>query len=158
MNRLKRRATYVDSSVQGGLLRKIFAHWIVFFIATTLSVILLQTLLGDPSKTVTQRLQLEMGEFFFIGVVLLALLPAFMLDTVRFSNRFVGPIVRLRRHLREIVTEDKTGHCKFRDDDFWIEMSKEYNGVADLINSQREEIAQLKEQLKEQLETQHSNA
>jgi signal transduction histidine kinase len=147
MIRLKRRTNYVDSSVQGALLRKIFTHWIVFFFATGLSVVVLQTLLGDPSKSLGERLQMEMGEFVFIGIVMVALLPAFMLDTVRFSNRFVGPILRLRRHLRELGQDQETDDCNFRDHDFWNEIAAEFNVVTDLVKSQRDEIAELKKQL-----------
>lgn len=144
----KRQQNYVDASVQGSLLRRIFFHWCVFFFVTSLSVVAIQTLLGDPSKTLSQRMSGQMGEFVFIGLVLLALLPAFMLDTVRFSNRFVGPILRLRRHLRELGTDHNTGKCSFRDNDFWAEMASEFNSVAQLVESQKQEIAELKAQLK----------
>ena len=148
--RLKRQQTYVDSSVQGSLLRRIFFHWVVFFFVTSLSLVTLQTLLGDPSKTIGQRVSTQMGEFIFIGLVLLALLPAFMLDTIRFSNRFVGPILRLRRHLRELGNDLNTEPCAFRDNDFWAELANEYNVVANLIKNQQEEIAELKTQLGKQ--------
>lgn len=147
MIRLKRRTNYIDSSVQGALLRRIFTHWIVFFFVTTLSVVLLQTLLGDPSKSLMQRLRLEMGEFIFIGMILLALLPAFMLDTIRFSNRFVGPIVRLRRHMAELAEEQHTEPCSFRDNDFWVGMANEFNKVAQLVADQQAEIESLRQEL-----------
>ena len=72
-----------------------------------------------------------MGEFIFIGLVLLALLPAFMLDTIRFSNRFVGPILRLRRHLRELGNDMNTEPCAFRDNDFWRGMANDFNTLID---------------------------
>ena len=143
--RMKRRNNFVDSSVQGALLRRIFTHWIVFFFVTALSIVALQTLLGDPTKPLVERLQVETGEFVLIGIVMLALLPAFMLDTVRFSNRFVGPILRVRRHLRELGSEQKTEHCSFRDNDFWIDMANEFNKVVELVEQQKAEILELRE-------------
>ncbi len=145
--RFKRKQNFVDSSVQGALLRRIFCHWCTFFVVTLISIVLMQTLLGDPAKSVLDRLKFELGEFMFIGMILLALFPAFMLDTIRFSNRFVGPIVRLRRHIRELGSEKNTDHCTFRDNDFWTEVAAEYNSVADLVKRQREEIENLKRQL-----------
>ena len=145
--RFKRKQNYVDSSVQGALLRRIFFHWCAFFGVAALAVILMQTLLGDPSKTVIERLRFEMGEFVFLGLVILALFPAFMLDTIRFSNRFVGPIVRLRRHLRELGTNEITDHCSFRDNDFWAEMALEFNRVADMVKTQKAEIVRLESEL-----------
>ena len=140
--RSQRKQNYVDTHVQGALLRRICSHWLVFFFVSALAVILLQTLLGDPSKTLGQRLRLETGEFMFMAIVMISLFPAFMLDTIRFSNRFVGPIGRVRRYLRQLRA-GQTDHCSFRDDDFWSELATEFNEVADLVESQKQEIERL---------------
>lgn len=147
MARSQRKQNYVDSHVQGALLRRICAHWLIFFGVAAIAIIMLRALLGDPGQTFSQRIQLEMGEFTLMAIVMLSLFPAFMLDTIRFSNRFVGPIGRLRRHLRELP-KGKSEPCKFRDNDFWNQMAGEFNEVAELVHSQKAEIAQLKEQLK----------
>ena len=146
MARTKRKQNYIDSHVQGALLKRICAHWLVFFFVSAFAIILLQTLLGDPSKTLADRLRLETGEFMFMGIVMLSLFPAFMLDTIRFSNRFVGPIARVRRYLRQLKGGE-TDHCSFRDNDFWSELAEEFNSVADLVESQKQEISRLKDQL-----------
>jgi nitrogen fixation/metabolism regulation signal transduction histidine kinase len=78
----------------------------------------------------------------FMAIVMVSLFPAFMLDTIRFSNRFVGPIGRVRRYLRQLK-DGQTDHCAFRDDDFWSELAVEFNEVADLVESQKQEIARL---------------
>ena len=142
MSRSQRKQNYVDSHVQGALLRRICSHWLVFFFVSGIAVILLQTLLGDPAKTLGQRIRMETGEFMLMAIVMISLFPAFMLDTIRFSNRFVGPIGRVRRHLRELQSGE-TERCKFRDDDFWSEMASEFNGVADLVKTQKLEIERL---------------
>jgi hypothetical protein len=146
MSRSQRKQHYIDTHVQGALLRRICAHWLVFFFVSAFAIILLQTLLGDPSKTLMERLGFETGEFMFMGIVMLAVFPAFLLDTIRFSNRFVGPIARVRRYLRQL-RDGETSHCSFRDDDFWSEMATEFNAVADLVESQKQEIARLQSQL-----------
>lgn len=148
MSRSKRKQNYVDSHVQGALLRRICAHWLVFFFVTGFAVILLQTLLGDPSKSLSERLSLETGEFMFMGMVMISLFPAFLLDTIRFSNRFVGPIARIRRYLRQLRQGD-TSHCSFRDNDFYAVLAEEYNAVADMVATQAKEIERLQQQLSE---------
>lgn len=144
--RHQRKKNYIDSHVQGSLLRRICFHWIIFFVVTAASIILLQTLLGDPSKSLVERLKLEAAEFAFMGVVMLSLFPAFMLDTIRFSNRFVGPIARVRRHLRQLSTGD-TSKCSFRDNDFWADLAEDFNQAAELVEKQKMEIEELKGQL-----------
>jgi len=146
MNR-KRKQKYVDTHVQGALLRRILMHWVVFFFVAVMTLALMVGLVGDPSMTMMDRITSQTGQFMLLGMVMLALLPVFMLDTTRFSNRFVGPIGRLRRQLRELGTDHTTEPCVFRDNDFWAGMAEEFNTVADLVKSQQQEIERLKGQL-----------
>ena len=143
MSKHKRKKNFVDNKVQGALLRRIFSHWLLFFAVAGGSVLMLQTLLGDSNVPVMDRLKEQIGEFTLFAIVMAALFPGFMLDTVRFSNRFVGPIGRLRRHLQQLSRGD-TSECSFRGDDFWIEAAAEFNAVADLVKSQKEEIERLR--------------
>lgn len=142
MSRKLRKQNYIDNHVQGALLRRIFSHWLTFFCVSGAAIILLQTLLGDPNVSLMDRLRFQTGEFIFVGIVMVALFPAFMLDTIRFSNRFVGPIARVRRHLRQL-SEGDTSSCAFRGDDFWTDLADEFNKVAVLVSEQQEEIARL---------------
>lgn len=146
MNR-KRKQKYVDTHVQGALLRRILIHWVVFFVVAVMTLAAMVALVGDPALTMVGRIQSQIGQFMLMGLVMLALLPVFMLDTTRFSNRFVGPIGRLRRHLRELGTDQNTDPCSFRDSDFWAGMADEFNTVADLVKNQQQEIDRLKGQL-----------
>lgn len=146
MNR-QRKKKYVDTHVQGALLRRIMMHWVVFFCVAAMTLALMMALVGDPSMTMLERISSQTGQFSLLALVMLALLPVFMLDTTRFSNRFVGPIGRLRRQLRELGTERKTDTCVFRGSDFWSGMAEEFNTVADLVKDQQSEIDRLKSQL-----------
>ena len=143
MSNHKRKKNYVDNKVQGALLRRIFSHWFMFFFVAGFTVILMRTLLGDSNISVWDRLTFQAKEFSVFAIVMAALFPVFMLDTVRFSNRFVGPIGRLRRHMQQLSNGD-TSECRFRGDDFWMEAATEFNAVADLVKKQQLEIARLR--------------
>lgn len=149
--KLKRRQHYIDSHVQGSLLRRILCHWLVFFLVACLSVVVLQTLLGDPNLSVMERMQQEIGEFVFLGIILLSLFPAFMLDTVRFSNRFVGPIARLRGALRELGENQEARPLQFRDADFWADVATEFNQVNEIVADQKRKIEELETKLEKQV-------
>lgn len=146
MTGFKRKQNFVDKGVQGGLIRRIFFHWLTFFFVTTIAVLSMKTLLGEPSLSFADRLSSELGEFVYLGIVFLAIFPAFMLDTIRFSNRFVGPITRLRRHIREL-SEGETENVKFRDNDFWQTLAGEFNTLNAKFQSQKQEIERLKQEL-----------
>jgi signal transduction histidine kinase len=144
----KRTQNFVDTKVQGALLRRILFHWVAFFVVTGMSIILLQAMLSGPDGfTLAERITKEAGEFTLVAIVMVCLFPAFLLDTVRFSNRFVGPVGRLRRYLKQLGKDQNTEHCAFRGNDFWSEMAAEFNDVADLVESQKQEIDRLKTQL-----------
>jgi hypothetical protein len=128
-NRGMRKQKYIDSHVQGALCRRIFVHWCAFFTVSMLAIGGVQVLLGNPGESLTQRISEQFGQLFFFGLVLVSLLPAFMLDTVRFSNRFVGPFARLRRCMRELAQFDNTEVVQFRDDDFWSDAAREFNAL-----------------------------
>jgi signal transduction histidine kinase len=140
----KRERFFVDASVQGLLLRRIVLHWVLFFFVACMSVIALQVMMDDPGRSINERLQTVMRDFSLTAVILLTLLPAFLLDTIRLSNRFVGPITRLRSGLREIGSGEKVRRITFRDNDLWKEAASEFNSVLDKVTEQQEEIERLK--------------
>ena len=125
-------------------------HWVMYFIVAGLAIVCIQSMLssanGAPLMT---RLVQEVKEFTLVGVILICIFPAFLLDTIRFSNRFVGPVGRLRRYLRQLGEEGNTEPLNFRGGDFWAEMAEEYNVVAKRVDDQEKEIDRLKAALKE---------
>jgi hypothetical protein len=46
------------------------------------------------------------------------------------SNRFVGPLVRLRRSMRKLARGEHVDPICFRDNDFWHDFANEFNAVA----------------------------
>src|SRR5262245_11987878 len=122
MSRPQRRKVYIDALVQGALARRIILHWFVFLAVTSFIACVLQVL-SNPLRPLADHLHdlwWNQGPFF---LVMLFLLPVFVVDTVKISHRFAGPIFSLRRAMRDI-TKGKPAHkLKFRTNDFWHELS-----------------------------------
>ncbi|MCP4082288.1 MAG: methyl-accepting chemotaxis protein [Planctomycetaceae bacterium] len=149
MSKRLRKQHWVDSCVQGTLVRRVLMHWCVFFAGTLLCMSILQMLLGNPDKAIMDRLTASGSSMLLLIVIMLSLFPAFALDTVRFSNRFVGPVARLRRVMRELAQGEKPGSLAFRDNDFWSEVGDEFNAVNELVQNQSQVIEDLKSQVAE---------
>lgn len=132
-----RRRNLIDGHVQGALCKRIFLHWCLFFVVVMLAISGTQILLGNPEQPLSVRVSQQLGQIFFFAVVLASLLPAFMLDTIRFSNRFVGPIARLRRHMRELADKGDTSTLQFREADYWGDVAKEFNAIRDKFRELR---------------------
>jgi hypothetical protein len=63
----------------------------------------------------------------------LLLIPLVVFDMVRFSHRFAGPMVRLRRGMNELAEGQPTPHVIPRDGDFWRDFAEDYNRVVDRV-------------------------
>jgi hypothetical protein len=60
-------------------------------------------------------------------LVMFFLLPVFVMDTIKLSHRFAGPIFSLRRAIRSVALGEKPQPLKFRKKDFWHELAQDYN-------------------------------
>jgi hypothetical protein len=57
------------------------------------------------------------------------LLPIVAHSAIRFSNRFAGPMVRIRRSLKQLA-EGEIPHVVFRENDFWTDVADDINKLA----------------------------
>jgi len=57
------------------------------------------------------------------------LLPLVVYDIVQMSNRFCGPLFRLRRELRALARGEHVEPISFREGDFWQEFAQEFNAL-----------------------------
>jgi hypothetical protein len=127
-SRPQRRQKYIDSKVQGALARRIIFHWLVFLAVASAAALLLQVL-SDPFRPAGEHLEnlwFTQGPFL---VVMVFLLPVFVIDTVKISHRFAGPIYSLRRSMREVADGQPPRKLKFREGDFWHELATDYNAM-----------------------------
>lgn len=81
--------------------------------------------------------------------VMLILMPIFLRDTLKLSNRFAGPMYRLRTVLAEMAEGKEGSKIKFRTGDFWQPTAGDFNVVLDQMNMLKAQNAQLESELKE---------
>ena len=60
----------------------------------------------------------------------LLLLPGVIFDLVRLSNRFAGPMFRLRRSMHDLAQGKPVDAVHFRHGDFWQEFADDFNTIA----------------------------
>ena len=133
-----RHVLVTDKVVQGALLWRL-----AFYGACGLfyfSVIeFLDVALANPAQS---RWEIAMGFlersiYWAPGIVVL--MPIFAYDLLRFSNRFTGPVTRIRKEIRDLTTGAQLEPIEFRGNDFLRELADEYNAL-------REEMIKLREQ------------
>jgi len=73
-------------------------HWIYHSVATVLLLAVLQVLLGGVFKPWSEHWETIWPLVLCVSLVLL--LPKFVFDSFQVSNRFAGPVMRMRQSLR----------------------------------------------------------
>lgn len=136
MSKFDRKKTYVDPLIQGSLVRRLAFHWIAFvLVAGTLSFCL--QVLSDPFRPLGEHVQQLWWTHGPLLLVLICMVPVFVLDTIKLSHRFVGPIYRLRKTIRSIAEGKPTPPLKFRDSDFWRSVADDFNQMTDRLSNQQ---------------------
>lgn len=75
-----------------------------------------------------------MGLFYTPAVSgTLAFLPLALIDFVRLSNRFAGPMQQLRRTMQELSRGEPVEPIRFRKGDFWHEFAADFNVLVDRV-------------------------
>lgn len=127
-----RKRLLVDPKVQGTLLARVTLYWIGCVVAIALLLFCWQTLTGRAEVSL-----LQLDNFWFhYGPVLgaaLVTLPLVLIDLLRVSNRFAGPLLRCRRSLRQLARGEHVQPITLREDDFWHEFADELNTVIALV-------------------------
>ena len=126
---IKRRRALVDPEVQGGVLRKIAIHWVIFFICNALALMIWIRLFEQPDADWGQTFADTLRRFLPFFVITMALIPAFAWDTLKLTNRFAGPILRFRAALADASAGRAVETLTFRNNDFWQEIATNFNSV-----------------------------
>ena len=126
----KRKKLWIDPTIQGALARRVVLHWLVIILLTLVITTLVQ-FFSDPNKAFTEHLAQVWQQQRIFLVVVAVLLPAFVLDTIKLSNRFVGPITRLRAVFSDIAAGKKAERLNFRGKDFWAGLATDFNRLVD---------------------------
>lgn len=151
MSRRPRRQYFVNGKVQGNLACRVSLYWLYCLVTVALMSACWMVLFDRPNSS---------GEFFMrLGAhtapVLLSsvlLLPLVLLDSVRFSNRFVGPVFRLGRALERLADGQRVHNIQFRANDFWYDYAQSFNRLNERVISLEEQLKAAKAEVEERSE------
>jgi hypothetical protein len=127
----KRTKSLVDPEVQGSILKKIAIHWVLFFICNAVALTIWIRLFEQPDVAWGQTFGDTMRRFLPFFVITAALIPAFVLDTLKLTNRFAGPIMRLRGALADAKAGREVKPLHFRNSDFWQQIASDFNSLVE---------------------------
>jgi len=129
MNRCRRSVFFIDPSVQGALMVRVVVYWLYFLLSISLMLICWRVYSGPPQRFFDLLAEIY-GQHAPALVASLIVLPVVMMDVLRLSNRFVGPVTRLRNGLKELAEGRPAQPLNFRANDFWRDAATDFNRVA----------------------------
>ena len=124
-----RKRLIVDYRVQGALIVRVVLYWLTCLLSIAL-FLLAWGMVADPGRPLHARLAELWALQGPAAVASLALLPAVIFDLARLSNRFAGPMVRLRRSMHDLAQGRPVDTLRLRHADFWQELADDFNTVA----------------------------
>ncbi len=125
----QRKKYFVDSPVQGALLLQAALYWLYGSLTYLLVVLIYRV---TPSWFAGHRIDLNELGYHLAPLVIssVILFPIVMFRAVRFSHRFVGPMVRFRQVLKLLAEGKPAPQIRLRDRDFWFDVADEFNQVS----------------------------
>jgi hypothetical protein len=130
----QRKRLFVDPKVQGALVTRVVLYWFVCLITLTLMLLCWRIVTG-PARMFYTHFDDMWFHYGPAAVASLLLLPLVAIDIVRLSNRFAGPMLRLRRAMGELAQGRHVEPVEFRDDDYWHDFAEQFNAVARRVES-----------------------
>jgi hypothetical protein len=119
---------FVDPPVQIALIVRVVCYWLICLAAVTL-LRLCWHMLADSAQTSEMLLDSLWFDIARACEISLILLPLVLFDILRLSNRFVGPLLRLRQSMRQLARGEHVDPIEFRGSDFWREFAGEFNAL-----------------------------
>lgn len=128
----RRKRHLIDYEVQSSLLRRMAIHWCLFLVANAIALYAWTFLLVGADGLLEDHFGYFAKLYLPVLIVSVMLFPVFLLDASKLSNRFVGPILRVRQALSAAAKGDEVKPLKFRENDFWRTLAADLNTVLKL--------------------------
>lgn len=138
----QRRTFIVDRQLQGALGWRIAIHWMIYLTLSIIVTCVLQVLSNFDQGNLWSRIEGALKAQIGSIAALLALLPWFVHDLLKFSNRFAAPVVRLQRSIVQLTKQAQAPRLVFRSGDFWHQLANDFNELRVRVEAEREQLAQ----------------
>jgi hypothetical protein len=121
----ERKHVWVDL-FQTRLVTRIGAYLVVFFIVF-LNLLFAWKMIEEGPVDPARQFYEMVRNYFPVMICLVVLIPVMAWDTIRFSHRLVGPLVRFRKTMRAIADGEAVRPIKLREGDYLTELRDDFN-------------------------------
>jgi signal transduction histidine kinase len=93
---------------------------------------------SDPSRLFYQHVPDLWRECGHLALSFLLVLPLALFDMLRYSQRSLGALFRLRREMNALANGENVEHLTFRGKDEWSELADSFNRIAAELRQARQ--------------------
>jgi hypothetical protein len=136
MSSQPRRRLFIDRPIQTALLLRATSYWAVCLLVQVLMIVFFAVVTSSPDSFYA-RLDALWTHLQLSLVAAAVVLPLLLLDIVKLSHRWVGPIFRLRTSLQALSRGEPVTPIRFREGDFWQELAGDFNVIATELSQYR---------------------
>ena len=133
MRNAKRSSLFINDQVQKRIFYRVGIYWVVSMVLLTIPVALTRTIFFDPNETFLFHIGAVMQENTTYYLLATLMLLFVLNDVAIFTNRFIGPIYRLRSDLASFHSGKKLRPIRFRDNDHWKDLAESVNQLVSRI-------------------------
>jgi hypothetical protein len=136
MSKFRRRQLLVEPKFQFALAVRVVSYWCFWMLSLALLLFCWRVATGPrlPAVAHIRMLFLQLGPPCVASFILV---PILVVDTLRLSNRLVGPLVRLRDGMRRLARGEQVKPIHFRTGDFMEDLADEFNQLAEATERNR---------------------
>lgn len=142
-----RRVLLIDKRVQGALTNRVIAYWLFYSFASFCILAgfpIAISLVSGNQVSISDILLETVAKFWPAFGASCFLVPLATRDVLRVSNRFSGPVYRLRRSLRALAQGEPSEPINLRPGDYWEELATEFNAVLQEVQQLRADNERLR--------------
>ena len=132
MVKQKRKQLYIDPQVQGPIVRRVIVYWSAC-IGFVMLPMLLAHVVSEPSVFVLNHVPGLLAQYWPILLCMTLMLPLAVLDALKLSNRFAGPIFRIHNELKKHNEGQPISKIDLRSEDYWQDIAVEFNKLTDRV-------------------------
>jgi hypothetical protein len=138
----KRKRLFIDHQVQTPLVKRLLIYWVAMVAFITLPIAISQTI-AQPNRYLFQHYADTLWSHWPILATLSVMLPFVVYDTLKFSNRFAGPVYRMRRELKRFAQGEKISPLRLRPNDFWQDLAVQINDLMKRVRVSEQKAAEV---------------
>lgn len=131
----KRSRLLIDPQVQWSLALRLLGHWALLVACLLMVNTMISLMMMAGQKPLVKAFAEALQGQTPLLAVLFVMVPVFIRDTLKLSNRFAGPMYRLRTGLAAVNDPanpiEEVRPIKLREGDFWSAAADDYNKVLD---------------------------